>query len=87
MGDDQRLDSNQITVFGNNVNDIVNLSTVSSNLAAYVVRLVVMTDKRCQCILSNGFGNTETKHYVHLGEITVEFLLGHFIDTPNDVFV
>ena len=85
--DDQRLDSNQVAVFGNNVENIVNLSTVSTDLSTDVVGLMVVTDKGSQCILSNCVCDTETEHNVHLGEVTIEFLLCHFIDTSHDVLV
>jgi len=87
LSNDQWLDTNQVTVFGYNVQDIIDLSTVSTNLSANVVGLMMMSYKCSECILANSSRNSESKHDMHLGEITVEFLLGHFVDTSHDVFV
>ena len=46
-----------------------------------------MANECGQGILADALGDTEPKDHMHLGEVTVEFLLGHFIDTSHDVFV
>ena len=84
---DQELEQAGITARNSWQKNIVNLSTVSTNLSTDVVGLVVVANKCGQCILSDCVCDTESKHNVHLGEVTIEFLLCHFIDTSHDVLV
>ena len=85
--DDERLETNKISVGRNDINNIVNLATVAANLTSDVVGLVMMTDKGRQCVLTNALVDTETKNNVHLRKIAIEFLLCHFIDTAEDMFI
>ena len=87
LRDDQRLHSDQVAVGGDNIHNIVDFSTVAANLTSRVVGLVVVPNEGGQGVLTNTFGDTESHDNVHLGEVAVEFLLCHFIDTANDVFI
>ncbi len=87
LRDDQGLHSNQVTIGGDHVDDIVDLPTVAANLSASVVGLVVVTDEGRQGVLTNAFRDTEAHHDVHLGEVAVKFLLRHFVDAADDVFI
>ena len=87
LRDDQWLHSNQVTVCGDDVHDVVNLATVPANLTANVVGLVVVADESRQCILSNTFRHSESKDDVHLRKISAEFLLSHFVNTTDDMLI
>ena len=84
---DERLHTHEVTVRCDHIDHVVNFTTVAANLPSGVVGLVVMADERGQGILTNALVNTEPEDHVHLGEVAVEFLLGHFVDTADDVFV
>ena len=66
LRDDQRLHSNEVTVGGDHINNIVNLSTVSTNLTASVVGLMMMTDEGGYGVLPHTFGHTESHDNMHL---------------------
>ena len=87
LGDDEWLHADQVTVGGDNINHIVDLATVAANLSAGVVGLVVMADERGQSVLTHALRDTEAHHDVHLGEVAVKFLLRHFVDAADDVFI
>ena len=87
LRDDQWLQSNEVSVGGHDINDIVDLSTVPADLSADVVGLVVVTDECGQGVLANTFCDTESEDHVHLGEVTIEFLLRHFIHTAHDMLI
>jgi hypothetical protein len=45
LSDNQWLESNQVTVCRNDIDDIVDFTTVATDLSADVVGLVVVTDE------------------------------------------
>ena len=85
--DDERLHADEVTVGGDHVNHIVNFSTVAADLPAGVVGLVVVSNEGSQGVLTNAFRHTESHDDMHLGEVSVKFLLCHFVDTADDVFI
>ena len=52
-----------------------------------MVGLVVVSDEGGQRVLTNTFGDTESHDYVHLGKVSIKFLLCHLVDTADDVFI
>ena len=87
LGDDQRLHSNEVTVGGHHIDHIVDLSTVPTNLTSDVVGLMVMADEHGQSILSYALRHSEAHDDMHLGEVAVKLLLGHFVDATDDMLI
>ena len=85
--DDEGLHSNEVTVGGDHIDHIVNLTTIAADLPAGVVGLVVVSDEGGQRVLTNTFGDTESHDNVHLGKVSIKFLLCHLVDTADDVFI
>ena len=87
LSNNQWLESNQVTVGRNDIDDIIDFATVATDLSADVIGLVVVTDECGQSVLPDTFVNTESEDYVHLGKVTIEFLLCHFVHTADNVFI
>ena len=87
LSNNQRLESNKVSVSRYNINYIVNLATVAADLTSDVIGLMVVTDEGRKSVLTDALMDTETKDDVHLREIAVKFLLCHFVDTAKDMFV
>ena len=62
---DQRLHSNEVPVGCHHVNNVVNLSSVATNLATGVVGLMMVPDERRQGVLAHTLRDTESHHDVH----------------------
>ena len=87
LRDDERLHANQVAIGRPDVDDVVNLTAVATNLASGVVGLVVVSDEGRQRVLTDAFDDAKSHHDVHFREVSVKFLLRHFVGTADDVFV
>ena len=66
---------------------IVNLASIAADLSADVILEDFVACEFSDCVLAEYLGDAELEFDVHLGEVTIDFLLCNLIHTTNQEFI